>query len=232
MERKITFLIFILILLFGICLESVFIVEDWKKKLKKAAWFKGLASLCFTSLGAFLVYINPSAPGWFIFLGLILGMTGDICLAVKKFLSGFISAAINVFGILSFMAGHFFYINALIFAGKINFKLALLLWPVVYLIVIPVLLIHAKGSPLKNRIMGCIYLSVVTFMFSTSVAHWTMQRSSFSILFSTGAFLFLISDVITIYNSLLPEKPKVLRAINLSLYYTAQILISLSILFF
>lgn len=232
MERNITFLVSILILLFGLCLETVFIMEDWKKNLKKAAWFKGLASFCFVLLGGIFVKINPSIPAWFIFLGLSCGMTGDICLGVKKFLSGIPSALINVFGIFSFLSGHFLYILALFYGGKINFSLGCLLWAVIYFPVIIFLLVKSRKSPLTARLMGCIYLSAVMVMFSTAVALFSVQKNLFSGLFALGGFLFAVSDIITMYNSLLSEKPKVLRAVNLAVYYAAQLLISASILFF
>lgn len=232
MERNLIFFIPILILTAGLSFESVFIIEDWNKNLKKAAWFKGLASLCFVLLGGFFVKVNPSAPAWFILLGLISGLSGDICLAVKKFLKGIPSAVINTIGILSFMTGHFLYIVGLFYGGILNLKLGCILWAVIYIPVIIFLLRKSKGSPAASRIMGCIYLSVVTSMFCTASALFSVQKNMFSGLFASGGFLFVISDIITMFNSLLTEKPKILRAANLAVYYGAQILISFSILFF
>jgi len=229
MKSGFIFLISILILTAGFCLEAIFIVADWKKNLKKAALFKGLASFCFVLLGGFLVKINPSIPGWFVFLGLIPGMSGDICLAVKKTLSGLPSAVINLSGILSFITGHLLYIIGLFYAGLLNFKLGCILWVVIFLPVSIFLLIKSKGAPLNARIMGIFYLSFVTSMFCTAVALFAVQKNVFSGLFAAGGLLFLFSDIVTINNSLLKEKPKVLRAVNLAVYYTAQILIALSI---
>lgn len=222
----------ILILAAGFGFEGVFIIEDWKKNLKSAACFKGLASLCFVLLGGFFINLKPSYSGWCIFIGLIFGMIGDICLAVKKNLKDIPSAIINVFGILSFMAGHFCYIMALFYAGILNFKLGCILWALIYFPVNSFLLTKSKNSPVSARIMGCVYLAAVMSMFSTAVALFSAQKNLFSILFATGGALFVISDIITMYNSLLEEKPKVLRAVNLAVYYAAQVLIASCIFYF
>lgn len=227
-----TFLISIFILIVGLLFETIFIISDWKKELKKAALFKGLAAFCFVLLGGFFLSKNPSAAGWCIFPGLILGMTGDICLAVKKNLSGLPSAIINVSGILSFMAGHFFYIMGLFYSGVLNFTLGCVLWILIYIPVNAFLLSKSKSSPVSSRLMGCIYLISVTSTFCTATALFSTQKNLFSGLFTAGAFLFLVSDIITMYNSLLTEKPRVLRAVNLAVYYAAQLLIALSIFYF
>lgn len=232
MEPRITVLISILILITGLLLETIFISADWNKRLKKAALFKGLAAFCFVLLGGFFLSKNPSAAGWCIFPGLILGMSGDICLAVKKNLKGMPSVVINVLGILSFMAGHFFYIMGLFYSGVLNSTLGSILWVLIYIPVNAFLLSKSKDSPVSSRLMGCIYLISVTSTFCTAVALLSVKPDLFSGLFSSGAFLFLISDIITMYNSSLSEKPKILRAVNLAVYYIAQILISFSIFCF
>lgn len=80
--------------------------------------------------------------------------------------------------------------------------------------------------------MGCIYLISVTSTFCTATALFSAQKNLFSGIFTAGAFLFLVSDIITMYNSLLTEKPRVLRAVNLAVYYAGQILIALSLFYF
>lgn len=216
----------------GFSLEAVFITADWNKRLKKAAWFKGMASFCFVAFGGLLAKANPSDAGWYLFLGLISGMMGDICLAVKKFLSGASAAIINVFGILSFMAGHIFYITGLCHAGNPNLLFGCILWIAIYVPVNIFLLKKSKKSPLNARIMGCVYLAAVTFMSSTAVALLSIQQNLFSGLFAAGGLLFLISDIITMYNATLSEKPRTLRAVNLAVYYAAQVLISSCIYYF
>lgn len=229
MELGHTFLISIFIIIAGVYLQTIFIITDWKKDLKKAALFKGLAAFCFVLLGGLFVSKNPSVAGWCILPGLFCGMAGDIGLAVKKNLSGKWASIINAFGVLSFMTGHFFYIMGLFYAGIIHFNLGLTLTAVISILVIPFLCFKAKKSSVVNRLVGCIYIFVVISMFSTAAALFAMQKTLCSGLFLTGALLFLISDIVTIYNSLLEAKPKKLRAINLGIYYTAQILISISI---
>ena len=52
--------------------------------------------------------------------------------------------------------------------------------------------------------------------------------SEFTILFAVGAFLFMLSDFTMIYYSFC-KKVRPLRAINLFLYYSGQVLIALCI---
>lgn len=232
MQQSLFFLIPLFVLITGLCLETFFIISDWKKKLKTAALFKGLASLCFVAMGGYLLTKNPSPQGWFIFLGLICGMFGDIWLAVKKTLSGIWAEVINATGILSFMTGHLLYTMALFYAGILDFKLYMILLGILCLLIIPFLFYKARKSPVLHRITGSIYLLAVISMFCTSAGLFAMQKSLFSAIFLTGALLFLISDIITIYNSLLEAKPKKLRAVNLAVYYAAQLLIAFSIFLF
>ncbi len=53
--------------------------------------------------------------------------------------------------------------------------------------------------------------------------------SAFTKLFSAGAFLFLISDIVLILNTFGKESKFSLRITNLSLYYIGQLMIALSL---
>jgi len=210
----------------GILVDIWFIKNEYAGEMEKATVLKGLASLMFVAIGAYLCMNYPSIGGRMILIGLLLGMVGDILLNMRNLYEGSKSNKIFALGILAFLAGHFMYIAFLARAAGPNWYVAIILTVILAVIAIPPLMKRIIAPSKGLKIFGYVYLTVVIAMFSFSVAQVvTVGITAESMLFYFGALLFVVSDFIMIYYSF-GKKIKPLRAINLLSYYVGQLLIA------
>jgi uncharacterized membrane protein YhhN len=213
----------------GFAAEAVFIVLEYRGKMLGAVILKAIASLLFVLLG--VLCASVAADGTYarlIVTGLVLGAAGDICLNLR-YLTGKCSRAVFMAGIASFLAGHLFYLGALIMLAP-----RMLLWAAPACAVFSALLlrmilkrIEVKGA-LKH--FGIVYLIVVFFMASCALGLLPVDAANAGYrLFATGAVLFAASDVLLVFHLFGKKRRPAFRAMNLSLYYLGQILIALTI---
>lgn len=219
----------LIIALAGIAVDIWFIGTEYAGKMLKATVLKGCASLFFVLLGIYCYTLNPSPFGKLILIGLILGLIGDVFLNLRNLYEGGKSNKVFAVGILAFLSGHFLYIAALIkrFPGIV--LMALVITAVISVLAIPPLMKQISAPSKGLKIFGYVYLVIVIAMFSAALSLLIKTGAgSMNIVFTVGAFLFLISDFIMIYYSF-GKKIKPLRAINLLSYYVGQLLIALCI---
>lgn len=220
----------LLLVLSGLILQSLFIKSEFDEKMKAAVVLKGTASLMFVLLGIYLMPSRITMYGDFILKGLIFGMFGDILLNLRYLVPKQKAASVFGLGVLSFIVGHVFYVFALIDLGGNN----ILLWALLITIIISILviLLMKKHFPFEKkyiRVFSYIYIIVVVAMFSSAIALMIVKGYSIKYTsFLVGAFLFLVSDIFTVYYSFI-EETRLQKALNLYTYYLAQILIALTL---
>ena len=220
----------LLLVLSGLILQSLFIKSEFDEKMKAAVVLKGTASLMFVLLGIYLMPSRITMYGDFILKGLIFGMFGDILLNLRYLVPKQKAASVFGLGVLSFIVGHVFYVFALIDLGGNN----ILLWALLITRIIPILviLLMKKHFPFEKkyiRVFSYIYIIVVVAMFSSAIALMIVKGYSIKYTsFLVGAFLFLVSDIFTVYYSFI-EETRLQKALNLYTYYLAQILIALTL---
>lgn len=221
-----------LICILGLLMDVWFIRTEYAGKMAKATVLKGCASAFFVLLGLVCFLKVNTATGRLIFIGLILGMIGDVLLNLRNQFEGKKSMAVFALGILAFLSGHFLYIAALIRQSTSILLLSAILTAVLSVAAIPPLMKRITAPSKGLKIFGYVYLVIVIAMFSCAAsllirlgAHVT------TVLFAIGGLLFMVSDFIMIYYSF-GKKIRPLRAVNLLTYYVAQLLIALTILFF
>ena len=220
----------LLMILAGLAVDVLFIRSEYAGQMGKATVLKGVASLFFVLLGVYCYTKLPSDFGRLILIGLILGMVGDVFLNLRNLYTGGKSNKIFAVGILAFLSGHFLYIAALIGRNSSIVFPALILTVVISVLAIPPLMKRINAPSAGLKIFGYVYLVIVIAMFSAAAS--LIIRGGFTalnVVFTVGAFLFMISDFIMIYYSF-GKKIKPLRAINLLSYYVGQLLIACAML--
>ena len=168
-----------------LCLAAVFLWQESKKNYVPAVLLKGAASACFVALGLLLSSGTPVAK--LITTGLLLDCVADVLLNLRYVFEKK-GQLIFLVGILVFLAGHVFYLVAIM-----------------------------KGAP---KVWLCV-----------AIGNLIASPSVFTALFSGGALLFLVSDIVLILNTFGKETKQCLRVTNISLYYVGQLLIALSLAF-
>lgn len=197
---------------------------------------KTISSLFFILCGIFAINtVGSSLDNLLIIVGLVLGLIGDIILDLKVMYKEQ-SDQFFVFGTCSFMLGHFFYF-ASVLIYNLNFLASHTLVNIlasigVGVLVTIVILLSAKKLKMdfgKMKLLVALYSFVLTFMvaFSVSIAifipiFW---------IFASGMIVFLLSDLVLSMQYFGGRTQKVWIYINHILYYLAQILLAISILY-
>ena len=209
-----------------LCLAAMFIMEESKEKYVSAVVLKGLASLCFVIVGALAG--DGSHLAKLVLIGLALGCVADVLLNLRWVFREK-GRIIFLIGILVFLSGHIVYLAAILpmaknwmvcFAAGVVLTAVLMAW------------IFSKITAEKAfKIFGVFYIGAIVMLNCVAVSNLITAPSTFTAIFSAGAVLFLISDIVLILNTFGPESKFSLRITNLSLYYLGQLLIALSLLF-
>ncbi|SFD08556.1 lysoplasmalogenase family protein [Butyrivibrio sp. YAB3001] len=217
----IVFLLAILCELFMV----IYVSMEIKEKYLPAVIYKGIASLFFVVIG--LVGSSGGRTDNLVILGLVLGFIADILLNLQYLLdkNGKLVFAI---GAIVFLAGHIAYFAA-IYPLVSNHALFLLLGLAVA-VVLEIILFKLTTVDKVMLIFGIIYVTFVTLLTSISFGALVERMTNFSILFFSGIFLFLASDVVLIVNYFGQRVRNSLRFLNGVLYYTGQILVAISLI--
>lgn len=218
------------LIIVGVILDVIFIAYDYKKARLASVIFKGLSSACFVLLG--LLLYSRSAGGSFalpVLTGLFLGALGDVLLHLK-YLCPKRGESVFAAGIAAFLLGHLAYLAALCIRDAGCMLIGLPLGAIISALAIPPVLRRLQ-VPKKLLGFGVVYIAVVIIMFACAAgAFIRAPGSSAMLLFSVGAALFMVSDILLVFFLFAETTPKPLRAFNLSFYYVGQVLIALSLI--
>ena len=228
-EVKSIMLILICLAVLGMAIQASFIVVEKKEKFVPAVVLKGLASCCFIALGLINFLKNPSTFSRLIFIGLICGGVGDVCLNLRLcFKDG---KKVFLGGIAAFLAGHIIYLCALVpLVSAQALAIALAAGFVASALLLTWIFKNITAQKVF-KIFGVFYVGAVVVMTAVSVALFIESMSAGALVYMIGAVLFTLSDIILIFNMFSEKKAAWMRPANLSLYYLGQLLIAFSLFF-
>ena len=186
--------------------------------------FKTISSICFLLCGIFSFKKSPKTKKYslLILIGLFLGLVGDVVLSSPNIKNYFL------IGASSFAIGHIFYILAFLSITSFYIRdviISLIGSYGVYFIFSNIL------NAGDNIIIFCVYSFIIFFMTLQSLHLFKFRKTNklFCFLAILGSILFTLSDIVLSFEISLPYPQAFLSMINLSLYYTAQGLIALSL---
>ncbi len=213
----------------GTVIQSLFIKTEHDEKYIPADILKGSASLCFVLIGLIAFRQNPDSKlARLIFIGLVMGMLGDILLNMR-FIFKKNGQKIFLVGILAFLIGHIIYLAAIVPYGVNT-----LLCTAIGTVVAASLLIYIfRTMEVKTafKIFGVVYLGAVIIMTCIAIGTASSIGDTRSLMYAVGAILFTVSDIVLIFNTFSGTTKFSLRITNLSLYYIGQLFIAFSIFF-
>lgn len=227
---------------------GIFIYVQNTHKHVLATIFKGLASICFFLIPIVgLTFINKKVdiiPTICLFIGLGFGVLGDVFLNLRDLFKKPIKDYISLGGVVAFFIGHVFYLIHLfmIIANKSYCDKKLLFIPILAAIIITLLLTYLVHKFIdkskKEKSVAIVYISIISllscmalFNLASSISGHDLQSNYFIVMF-VACVAFALSDVILIFNSFGRHPRPWISALNLVLYYSAQILVGVSILLF
>ncbi len=217
------------ICIIGMLLQAAFMEAERREKFLPALMLKSCASVVFVIIG--IISFNSSSHGTYAHLvlaGLILGAAGDILLNLQYF-AGRFSQPVFLSGVVSFFAGHVMYLLAILPLRE-DHAASLVAGTLAAVLILTILFKLFKPGPLYKA-FGIVYIGTVSIMCAVAIQNMITIGSRQSVLFAIGATLFLISDVVLIFNIFGNKVSHLRRVINLSCYYAAQLLIASTIMF-
>lgn len=179
--------------------------------------FKPLATLLVVALALSLTASSP-AYRWAVVAGLVFSTAGDVFLMLPR--ERFVA------GLVSFLAGHLCYMYA--FSIGVAFPAAPLLWlPFLAAGALVVGMIwRGLGRTLRAAVIA--YVLVIAAMAGQATGRWQAVGGGSALAAALGAALFILSDSILALNRFRAPVPAD-RVLTLGSYWTAQLLIALSI---
>lgn len=220
-------------LMVGFTLDIVFIYEYYRKKMKALLFFKTVSSIVFVCLGIALTlqYAN-TLWSWIIVCGLICGVFGDFFLDAGPVFPS-IEKQTFIIGFGAFFLGHLCYISRsmhlLINSGNG-------LWIILALLISLCLggwiikMMFGICMPTKDILyVGIAYL--LTIDFSCMLAWTLMAQGQGSLALAIGTTVFAVSDHMLVVDYFGFKKVNWLHGGLLILYYLAQVLIAISIVY-
>lgn len=207
-----------------LCIAALFVYQECQGRFGLSVILKGIASLCFVLLGFLASRHGLGSKA--ILTGLFLGAIADVLLNLR-FVYPETGKKTFMAGILVFLCGHIAYLAAILpmnpqpwtalFSGCL-LTLVLMKW-----------ILPKITAERTLKIFGVVYIGAIAILTSAAVVNLTASFSAFHLLFTAGAVLFLVSDIVLILNTFGPQYRFSMRITNLSLYYFGQILIALSL---
>ena len=179
--------------------------------------FKPLATLLILVLA---LSLSPARPDyqWAIAAGLVLSTAGDVFLMLPR--DRFVA------GLASFLLAHLCYLRA--FSIEVPFGAGLLLWLPFFAAGGMVVALVWPG--LKPALRGpvVVYVIVIAAMAGQATGRWYAAGSAVALAAAVGAGLFVVSDaVLAIDRFRWPFRAA--RAVTLTTYWAAQLLIAISV---
>ena len=179
--------------------------------------FKPLATLLILALALSLTPTR-SEYQWAIAAGLVLSTAGDVFLMLPR--DRFVA------GLASFLLAHLCYLRA--FSIEVPFGAGLLLW--LPFIAAGGMVVALVWPGLKPALRGpvVVYVIVIAAMAGQATGRWYVSGSMVALAAAVGAGLFVVSDaVLAIDRFRWPFRAA--RAVTLSTYWAAQLLIAISV---
>lgn len=216
----------ILLAIVGMALQGAFITVEHKEKYVAADILKGAAAACFVIIGI-IGYVTKTTDSFGIKLvvGLVFGMLGDILLNLRFVLGEEKGQKVFLLGIVAFLIGHILYLAALIPLAV--HKGTCTVVGVILTVALLVYLYTTMDVKLVFKIFGVFYLGAVILMTVMAVDVALVQQSVRSVDYAIGAFLFMVSDIVLIFNTFSGTSRFSMRIVNLSLYYIGQLMIAM-----
>ena len=219
------FLAYILAII-GIILQAVFIYVEHNEKYVLADILKGSAAACFVIIGI-VGYATKTTDsfGLKLMIGLIFGMLGDVLLNLRFVVGEDKGQKVFLLGIVAFLIGHILYLAALVpiaahpgvcFVVGAILAAALLAY-----------IFKTMDIKIAFKIFGVFYLGAVIIMTVMAIDVAIAVQNIRSIEYAIGAVLFMISDIVLIFNTFSGKTKFSMRITNLSLYYIGQLLIAM-----
>lgn len=217
-----------LIIMSALCavFAGVFLYAEKKEKFVTAVFLKALASACFVTIG--LLNNSGENTGKMIILGLILGLIADVLLNLR-FVFVKNGQLVFIFGILVFLAGHIAYLAAIL--PMVPNKILCIIIGIVLTVLIYIWVFKFITVKPVMKVFGVLYMGTITFMNTAAVYNLITSPSAFTAVFAVGAVLFLVSDIILIFNTFGEKFRESFRISNIVLYYAGQVLIGISLMF-
>ncbi|MEW6531535.1 MAG: lysoplasmalogenase [Thermodesulfobacteriota bacterium] len=203
-----------LVLLIGL------LIEEKKQSGNRVLWFKTPLSCLFVLTALVQPHPLPAYYLW-VLVGLVLGLVGDVCLALPG------DRAFRA-GLVAFLAGHLLYIVA--FAGLTVIELWLS--PVSLVIVAASVAVFLWLRPRLGPMVGPVgvYVIVISVMLIAAWAAYcnpAIHPLGGSAIF-LGALLFYLSDLFVARDRFV-RRQFLNRLLGLPLYYAGQFLIAFSV---
>lgn len=218
-----------MVLIPSIIIISFYIFVQHQTSFTSLYW-KSAASVSFLMVALQFINISPGTYQTWMFVGLLLGALGDVLLALpfcypKKEPILFLS------GLISFLLGHLCYVRAL-FHTTGNQTLTVLVLSMALGGGL-VLLLKNRGVNFKEMLVPAMLYAMVIMLFELQCVSWLVSsRTMFSILVNIGSLLFVISDFILVFIVFANRKERSFTIANLTTYYTAQLCLVTTFLFF
>lgn len=204
---------------------ALFIITDRREHHTAAAVLKGIASACFVIPGIFSS--DGSYTSFLIVSGLILGAAADVVLHMR-----YVDPKRKKFwfmaGIFLFLSGHIAYIAAVF--PYCSHPVICILSALFCTVLLQAWLNRHTEASRTFRIAGTFYVGTFVTLNCIAVGNLIASPSAFSSMFASGAFLYLISDIMLIINTFGTRKSFLRRCVYLYLYYSGQLLIAFSML--
>lgn len=211
-------------------MDHVFLAEMERENHHKAVRLKGVASLCFVLIGLYFTLISPDrGRAVLVLFGLVLGMIGDILLAMRYEFPERHDSYFLI-GAISFAIGHLFYLAALI-----GLQTKALLWGLPFWVVgLGLSAFYAfkkKSDAGPMQIPGYGYIALVVAMGAVACGLAAGRPCTATVLFALGGILFVVSDNILAAHCFGTAKAPVYNRWVHYTYYAAQLLIAWSLAF-
>lgn len=193
-----------------------------------ALGWKSATSFCFLIVG-FCAFAKSGDAGYgrWMLAGLILGALGDVLLALpfcypryeNRFFLG---------GLASFLLGHLAYAAAL-YAMPVTVGAIAALCSLLLAVQVIAVLQRRQVDFKEMRLPSTLYAAVILFM--ETCALWHLQYGVvYGVVLNIAALCFVLSDLILAFMLFGNRNTTIMTRWNLSLYYTAQLLLALTML--
>lgn len=211
----------------------IFIIFRQLKSKYRTLGFKALSGVFFTLTALFALYQNTdpskSLYGTFIVASCIFGLLGDVFLALKAISPEHFKKLVGV-GMGYFAIGHLFLLFAILAISNLTilpFILSLILALIIYFI-----LSTKKFEQIGSmKLPSTLYYFILSSVLFQSIFTAYAMPQPYVLIFMTGAIFFFISDTLLSFIYYANAKSTKMSILNLSTYYIAQLLISISIMF-
>ena len=221
----------------GMCFLVAFMVMCNKKRSVLGVYIKNITSIFFILTAVTGAFNNTDMPDVWkyalpIVVGQVFGLMGDIYLDQKWLYPQHSDQYLNM-GFISFGIGHFFYMGAMYTHAKFSVKDMLV--PVVIGIIVTVVNL-ALEKPTKQKYgkffaIVTVYCLILGTMLGTAFWAYIRTKQISYLVYTIGAALFLLSDVILspMYFAIENDRNTPFNfVLNHTTYYVGQYLIALT----